>query len=284
VGTALNTGHALYSALTAAGSVVLGELEGLGATTADSSGNANTLTINASGSGLTWGTDGAGDACLNCAGASLTVAGSLATPIVLDGTGSYTIWVKCKQTANDNNGMICGNENNGGVTAFLAILSGVLRLRTVTGGTTVDYDFTLPANGSTADHIYQVNYDQPGAKVHAYQDGTEIGTGQAVASNRGAITIRSVWSGYQGNGTLSFVGRGSLFYLAKGYSGSGSDATSINSAPYGVFGTPAAGVSNPPFHRSRRLFRRFGSVLVPAGLIFQQGGELYRGASVTLVA
>jgi hypothetical protein len=264
-GTALNTGHALYSALTAAGSVVLGELEGLGATTADSSGNANTLTINASGSGLTWGTDGAGDACLNCAGASLTVAGSLATPIVLDGTGSYTIWVKCKQTANDNNGMICGNENNGGVTAFLAILSGVLRLRTVTGGTTV-------------------NYDQPGAKVHAYQDGTEIGTGQAVASNRGAITIRSVWSGYQGNGTLSFVGRGSLFYLAKGYSGSGSDATSINSAPYGVFGTPAAGVSNPPFHRSRRLFRRFGSVLVPAGLIFQQGGELYRGASVTLVA
>ncbi len=233
-GTALDTGNALFTSLTA----VWGMLEGTGTTSADSTGNGHTLTLNTSGSGVTWSTDANADACLAFAGCT-TVAAPITSPIAFNGTASYSFAWRGKQTSADSNGIFAGNENNGSLVQFLFWSSGTLfRARTNTIGQ-VDYDFGITSAVTEANWL--LVYDQPGAKLHLWQNGVESGTGMTVTTNQAGMTWRSLGSGYDAVGDLVLIGKLSYGYLWSGRALTGSDASTLNSNPYVIFQSGGGG-------------------------------------------
>ncbi len=232
-GTPLDTGNALYTSTIA----VYGMLEGSGTSSTDSVAGTHNLGLATAGSGVTW-TTVSGDAALAFAGCS-TVAATIAMPFTLAGSSSWSVAWRGKQTTNNSNGVFAGNELNGGDVSFL-FWSGGAQFRFRSAAHT-DYDWTGITN-FTAEHNYLLVYDQPGAKLHFYVDGVQDGTGLTVTANDAALSLRSLGSGVDGSGTLALVGDLLYFYVWSGRALNGTDAGTLNTIPYGMFGTTASAV------------------------------------------
>lgn len=232
-GTPLNTEHALYTSLAAA----WGMLEGSDGTSADSTGNGHTLTL---GTGLTWTTI-SGEAALDSDGSTTGQALAITSPIACAGTSPWSFAWRAKQDASDNDGMIAGNENNGGANSFIWFQ----------GGTSLFFRSNAPSSYSftgltnfTADANYLLVWDQAGdAKLHLYKDGSEIGTGMSVTANDAAITFRSLASGYDGAGLFALTGTITYAYLWSGRALTSADASTLHADPYVIFDTEG-GASN----------------------------------------
>lgn len=239
-GTALDTGHALYTNLEA----VWAFLEGTGTSTADSKGT-NTGTL--SGSGL-WSTDANGP-IIHETNASDTNPIAV-TSFNFGATVNISIAFGFKQTTSNDNGMIMGAP--AGTDNYIWARGGNdLRIR-ASGVNTV---FTSLTTFTTyADYVITFEYIAGVSNLwNCYKNGTI--TADSPISQGSNITITTLCGGFS---TLSLVGDLSYVYTWRGRVLSGSEASTLASNPYVIFQAGAApskrpiptNVVIPPFHPS----------------------------------
>ncbi len=225
-GTPLDTGNALYTSLAAA----WGMLENTGTTSADSTGNGHTLTSVGS-NGTAWGTSG-GDVAITYTDDA--TSSPVTTPITLLGTSSWSIALRGHQTASDTNGMLLGDNTS---TASFLWFNGGSEFRFRSDGST-DYQFT-GVTSFTADANYLLVYDQPGAHLHLYKNGSEVGTGFGVGANDAKLIVNTLGNGYTSN-TFALTGALVYVYVWQGRALTLTDAGTLNSNPYGFFGSSSS--------------------------------------------
>lgn len=218
-GTALDSGHPLFSQLTH----VWAFLEGSGTTSADSKGS-NDLTLDAS---TSWDTSADG-AVLSMATA-LSAPASLGTPVVFDGTQSWSIAFSAKQDADGTAGMVLGDNTNNDANIWFRSDSSKYARYTDDAGT----DRTFNAAGVypfTSLDNYLVVYDQTAGTVELYKNGASL---QSLSAS-GTLTINTLGNGYS-TSSFSLVGDISYVYIMDGYAASSTDAGNLNTNPFAIF-------------------------------------------------
>lgn len=237
-GTALDTGHALYTSLEA----VWGLLEGSGTSTADSKGT-NTGTL--SGSGL-WSTDANGP-IIHETSASDT-RGVTVTQFAFNGSESFSLAFGGKQTSSDNNGMVAGDPN--GVLNYIWWRGGNYLRMNAAGATT---DFTSLTSFTTyADYVLTFEFINGVSNLwRLYKNGTI--TADGAISNTGSFQMNAVVGGFA---TLTLVGDLSYFYVWRARVLSGAEATTLASNPYVIFQAGAAAVIPPKALRLKQAVNR----------------------------
>lgn len=245
-GTALDTGHALYTSLEA----VWAMLEGTGTTSADSTGNGHTLTFAGTGTPPSWSTDGAGDAII-AIGTAHNQPLAVGSPFSLADNTDWSIAWRFKQTADNDAGMILGDkdDNNNFVWQSGTSVNGV-RFRNGNNGTNADFSNAV---ATTEKNYLLVNDFSGDGKLHLYIDGTQVGTGVTPAGNTD-ISIDTVGNGYGGT-TFALVGSLTYVYVWSGRALSSSDATVLHSDPYDFFDAGGGSLAPPVFRRSTRFFK-----------------------------
>src|SRR5208283_3710507 len=182
-GTAINTSDSqgLATGLLAA----WGMLEGSGSTSADSTGNGYTLTLDGT---VSWTTIGS-DPALSFAGSPSTPykPASLASELIRAGasTNDWSVAFRAKQTVSGTNGMVFGDA----ATPDYCWLDGGNYLEF--SATVANYNFT-GVTLFTADHDYVLSYNHTGTQLSLYQDGTLI----AAASASCDLKITTLGAGY----------------------------------------------------------------------------------------
>lgn len=224
VGTALDTGNALYSSLVNVWAV----LETSGTTLADSKGG-NAATLPVSGAAIVPNSGNPYvDFTAQTVGATLASTTHVGTVISgVDHNDWYIAW-GCTSAAS---GMICGDQST---SNFLWMTDTTVDCRQGATG-----EFAPSASGQTTYHDYFLSCHYPGSggnwTVKLYQDGSLIAT---VTPLDGAtnFVIDRLGNGYSSN-TFGFTGHLSYLYLGEGYAGSATDATNLASDPYSIFAT-----------------------------------------------
>jgi hypothetical protein len=241
-GTTVNGGHALATGLAAA----WGFLENSGSSSADSTGNGHTLTLDAS---VTWSTDGNGDICISAPNDTTRVA-AVASTITLPGNQPWSIAWRSKQTTSGLNGMVLGNDTN--QTDFIW-MRGTSYLRFRPGDSTGADDLDFSPTVFTADHDYLMVYNGS-TQMHLYKDGAEVASSPITlpTSGHGDISVQSVGSGYSGD-SFCLIGTMTYCYVWSNRALTSSDATTLHGTPYAFFGTSltlTAPVSYQTFQRT----------------------------------
>jgi hypothetical protein len=236
----LNTGHALYTNLTA----VWALLEGSGTTSADKKGS-RTLTL--SGSGL-WSTDGDGPVILTTSNADSAPL-ALASSIALDGSHNFSIAWRAKQTTSNDNGMLLGEPANGNNYIWMRGGTGITFkiAGTVVGTFSGITDFTaLDDYVFTAELEPAVTYH-----YHLYKNGTEVSGSPVDNAGVGlAMTITHLLNGH--TSSLAFVGTLSYLYFWTDRILTSTEAGTIDSDPYAIF-TGAGGGAKPAAYYYNRI-------------------------------
>jgi hypothetical protein len=223
-GTALDTGHALYTSLTAAWAF----LEGTGGTSADSRGTRTATLVSGA-----WGTDANGDACWDISSAHAGPI-TLGSALNLAGNGDWSLAFRAKTTNADSQAMVCGDNTNTG--DFVWMLNGTaLRVRDTAGG---DYDVGAPTSFTTeANYVIAFNRTEGGTgKFHFYKDGAEVNTGAGGLNGDHYLNINCIGAGYTSS-AFSLIGKISYLYAWSGRTLSSSDASALHSDPYVIFDT-----------------------------------------------
>ncbi len=245
-GTALDTGHALYTSLEA----VWAMLEGTGTTSADSRGNSHDLTFSAIGGGHdpTWGTDGSGDAEIRFPGVG---SGSSTKPLAMGtilpdlsnagNTLDYSLAYRIKQTTLNTRGMFLAQK--GATKDYLWLAGHVPELLVVSeGGTsstdTTDVDFTVY-------HDYVLTYTH-GSGFRHYQDGV-LSAGSPFGAGAGWVHgLDTLGAGYNSSSDFSLVGAMSYMYVWLTRVLTITEAAALHTNPYAFFQTAAAFVPAQP--------------------------------------
>lgn len=216
-GTALDTGHALYTSLEA----VWGLLEGSGTSTADSKGT-NTGTL--SGSGL-WSTDANGPIIHETS--AVDNRGVAVTQFSFSGLENFSLAFGGKQTSSDNNGMVAGDPDT--VTNYIWWRSGNY-LRVNAAGTVSDFT-SLTSFTTYADYVITFEFINGVSNLwRLYKNGTI--TADSPISNSGVFQMDAVVGGFA---TLTLVGDLSYFYVWRARVLSGAEATTLATNPYVIF-------------------------------------------------
>jgi hypothetical protein len=226
-GTAIDTGHALYTGLTAAWLMA----ENTGTTSADDTGHGHTLTLADS---AAWGTAG-GETVIAVPSPSGFGSRPLAvsSPFTLSGASSWSVFFRMKMTSDDNSGTFIGDNDD--TNNFISFFGSLDQLR-VRSSTSTDYIFSV--NSLTTEADVAVVYDQPGAKVHLYIDAVEVGTGASVAGNDAALSVDTLADGYSG-GNLALVGHVKAGMVWGGRALTPTEVTSLHTDPYTLWpGSP----------------------------------------------
>lgn len=232
-GTALDTGHALYTNLTHA----YGCLEGSGTTSVDSKGG-NDLTL--SGSGL-WSSDGDGPTLVNTSNTNnspLTPASAISFTTQQDWSMAW----RAKQTSNDDNGMIVGDPS--GSTNYLW-MRGSSYLRFVNANSANNFT-GVSTFTALDDWLYTTEYIAGTTYRHRlYQNGVEVSgspiDNAAIGNN---LTIAAIMGGFS---NLALVGTLSYLYIWKDRLLTSTDAGMLDTNPYVIFtsGGGGGGLSIP---------------------------------------
>lgn len=247
-GTALNTGHALYSGLTLA----LGMLEGGSASvTVDSKGSRHGTLKNTGGTldqGVSWTTDANGDPAIAITSASLAPV-ALASSLTLSNSDSWSIAWRGKQTSADGHGILLGDPSN--TADWLWYNNGSNFAFRNSGSST----FTFPGLTTfTTEADYLFLYDFPNDKFYLYKDAVEINAGGISAGGAGGlINITHLGAGYN-DASLNLVGTFSYCYIWAARLLDATDAAALHSDPYAMF-TAAAAKAPPIFRRPWRFVR-----------------------------
>ncbi len=236
-GTALDTGHALYTSLLAA----WGFLEGSG-NSIDSKGS-NNLTL----SGGAWGTDGAGDACYSVSTAAASPC-ALTSTINLAGTSSWSVAWRAQKNANDIQGMVYGNND----TAQFYWQDGGANIQVRSGG-----DIFFGVSSFTAMDDWVQTFNPAGSHtMRVYQNGVEVsGSPNGSANANQALLFQALMGGYNGTSTFGFEGKLSYFYVWDGRELSSTEAATLHTTPYVVYqaAAPPNVIADRP-HGSQRPF------------------------------
>ncbi len=229
-GATLDSGGSLYSQLTAAGSAVWAMLEGSGGTSADSSGNGHTLTLAA---WATWGTNGGGEAIINCAASSgQTLA--ITSPIHIASTTSWSLAFRLAGAAAGINASF-GRASSSNSTVFWAYDTNFgYYVNPISGNNIV-------LSGATDWHTdanWLLVVDAPGLKIQLYRNGSEVsGSPYTITGPDTEFYFVALGSGYDASGVNALIGSMTYAYLMNGYAASSSDATALNANPYSIFST-----------------------------------------------
>ncbi len=225
-GTTLDTGSSFYASLASAWAF----LEGTGASSADSKGS-NTLTLN-SGS---WSTDSAGDACWHVASAAANPV-ALTSAIAYTGSSAWSIAFRCKLDTNNNNGMLLGN-NSSSRYIWLQGANYILYSNSSAGAVFADNtNFSIERD-------YVLAYD-PSDPIAGFASARLFVNGVADSGNPRLgleLLFDRLMAGYDGSSTLAMVGTLSYFYLWNGRTLTSSDASTLHSSPYVLFGGGGGG-------------------------------------------
>jgi hypothetical protein len=248
-GTALDTGHALYTGLAACFWFPSGDL------TADATGT-RSLTIDGA---CSQGTDANGDSCLAIPSA-LSAPAALSSALSLAGNGDWSLAWRGKTTNADAQGMVLGN--NGNTSDFLWMFnSTALRVRDSAGGD-VDPTSSLTSFVTEANYVVSFDRDQDGVgRFHFYKDGVEVGTGTSGGNNDHALSINCIGNGYTGSG-FALIGTLSHVYVWSGRALSSSDASALNTNPYAMFSAGGGGGSAKTLDLLTQMGQQHGGLSV----------------------
>lgn len=212
-GTALDTGHALYTDLLYA----WGLLEGSG--NPASSATANAATKN----GGAWTTDADGP-LLSFTDHTIAHPLALATSYAPASSRSFSLAFRVALTANNDYGMVCGNG-----TDYIWLRGGnYLRIVTSLGNSNWT---SLTSFTSAADYLITFEFI-PGVSNlwRVYKDG--VITSEGAVSFGGALTIADLAGGFS---NLCLEGLLSYFYIWDGRVLTGTDAVTLDTNPYAIF-------------------------------------------------
>lgn len=223
-GTALDTGHALYTSL----SHVWAFLEGSGGTSADSKGT-DTATLN----GGSWATVGS-DPVWRVATAAVNSI-TLGSTANLSGTADWSIAWRVKKSGQTYEGVIFGDDFgfclcNDGSSVFNR------------DDNAVDNSFTGATTFTVLTDLL-LTYDHAGNKMHLYQDGAEVtGSPLTPALSSSPIGITKLACGRSNSdATYSLVGDLHYVYLWAGRALTSTDAGTLDTNPYVIFSTGGGG-------------------------------------------
>lgn len=233
-GTALDTGHALYSGMEA----IYAFLEGTGTTSEDSKGS-NDLTLSSSG---LWSTDGDGPLIVTTSN-SVNKPAELATRIDFDGTTSFSIAFRAKQTTGNDNGMLMGNPDGTGNYIWLRDSN---YWRVLAGGANAVNFTSLQTFTTMADYVLTYEFILGVSNLaRLYKDGTI--TAEGAVSVALDFQLESIGNGFDtGTASLGFVGSLAYVYVWRGRVLDATEAASLSANPYGIFtGGGGGGLSIP---------------------------------------
>jgi hypothetical protein len=223
-GASLNTGHSLYTSM----SMCIALLEGTGTTAADSVAGTHNGTI---GSSSYWATVG-GDAVIQLT-SPVSNPIAIASPFSFDGTQPYSFAWRAKRDAADNLGMVFGDKDDTANFVWMDEANTKVRLRS---GNSTDYDFTT--SGMTTAKDYLLVYDRANTKMRLYVDGTQVGTGVTVSADANAtFSLDCLGNGYGAGNTFAFEGDIHYLYVWTNRALDGTDATTLDTDPYAIFGS-----------------------------------------------
>jgi len=225
----LDTGHALYSGLEAA----WGFHENTGSTSEDSTGNGHGLTLDGS---LSWGTVN-GDSVIQNA-ANILDPLPLDSNVVLDGTQDWSLAWRCKQTADDNAGMICGDITDSSDYVWFGGASGVTRYRDAVPNS---YDFAL--HEFTTEKSYVMSFDFSDQELHFYVNGVEEAD-SPIACTTGDLIISNVMQGIDAS-TFVFKGDFHYLYVWDGREITAAEAGDLHSDQYDIFLFDQCNITTP---------------------------------------
>lgn len=228
-GTALDTGHALYTNLAHA----WGLLEGTGTTSVDSRGTKD-LTLSSSG---LWTTNGGGENIIRI-GTATAAPLALATSLTLGGgSAHWSIAFRAKQATSNNEGMILGDNSN--TNDFLWFSGGnYLRFRSSSGG---DFDFSSLTTFTTT-----ANYLITSSDGKIYKDGSLV---QTLGAFTPTLNVTHLGNGYTST-TLALVGDIEYVYVWTNRTLNLTDAGTLHTDPYVIY--QSAPASTPSKAADRR--------------------------------
>jgi len=225
----LDTGHALYSGIEAA----WGFHENTGTTSEDSTGNDHGLTLNGS---LSWGTINGRSVIQNAANIFSPLP--LDNNVVLDGTQDWTLAWRCKQTGDNNAGMICGDITDSSDYVWFGGASGVTRYRDSVPNS---HDFDLEL--FTTEKSYVMAFDFSDQELHFYVNGVEEAD-SPIACTTGDLLISNVMQGINAS-TFVFKGDFHYLYVWDGRELSEAEAGDLHSDPYDLFLFDQCNITTP---------------------------------------
>ncbi len=199
-------------------------LEGSGGTSADSSGNGHTLTLDGT---VTWTTIG-GEAALAFSGTAAHAA-AITSPPAMGDTANWSLAWRGKQTTSGAAGVFTGDEAGGVVWMF-----GTVELDYKSIGGAADYPFTSETV-FTSDHNWLLAVDHTNGAIHLYKDGTEVSGSPLLSAGLFGLTFKDIGAGYDNAGGFALVGTMTYAYLMAGYVATGTDATNLVEVGVGVF-------------------------------------------------
>jgi hypothetical protein len=233
-GTALDTGHALYTNLTH----VWALLEGTGTTIADSRGT-NTGTLRSSG---LWTTDSEGAIVRETDGTQRTIA--LGSTVTLGSSNAnWSIAFAAKQTTGNNNGMFVGPNNAQAAYVWLrdanylrfqdSAANGANFTGVTTFTTRANYVLTHEFESGVTDHI------------RLYKDGSLISDEQRPAGYD-TLAFDTIGNGWTLADDLGLEGDISYLYVWAGRLLNLTEVGTIHTNPYAIFtGGGGGGLSIP---------------------------------------
>jgi hypothetical protein len=220
-GTSLDTGHALYTNVTA----VWAMLEGSGASSADSRGT-RTLTLNG---GYSWTTNGGGDPIVDFAGTNASPA-TPATSLTLSiGTDWSIAWRGQIDSSGANTGMVLGDGSGSGNFLWFNASGGQISLRDNATNTS-SFNVTGANQATTANYL--LVRDNTADTLTLYRNGSSVASNPA--GGAGGLVISEIGDGYSSN-TFALDGKLEYVYVWSGRALSSSDATALNTDPYDFF-------------------------------------------------
>jgi hypothetical protein len=231
-GTALDTGHALYTSMIHA----WGLLEGTGTTITDSRGT-NHGTLRSSG---LWSTDADGPTVVETDGTQRTIAlGSTVTIGASD--ADFSIAWRAKQTTTNNNGMLLGPNNT---QAEYIWMRDANYARVNMNGSS--YNFTDLTTFTTNANYLLVRDFEAGVTDHLllYKDGTLVR--EENSAGWGSIAFDTIMNGWTLADDLGLEGTLNYLYVWSGRALNSTDASTLHANPYVIFtGGGGGGLSIP---------------------------------------
>ncbi len=238
-GTALNTGHALYTSLANAYAF----LEGTGGTSADSK-SANTATLNHG----SWATVSS-DPVWRIA-AAVSDAITLGSTISIAGTSSWSIAFRMKHSGDTFEGAT--HSDSAGATLVVTFEGSYLFWRANIGSSD-DHTFTGTTSFTTvADYV--LTYDHAANRLHLYVNGTEDASSPQIPAGANTQLDVDRLASRGDNGVYGLVGDFHYWYVWSGRVLSGAEATTLAADPYAMFAAAAAAAAMDRPHGSQRPF------------------------------
>jgi hypothetical protein len=225
-------------------------LEGAGTTSADSTANGHTITLNNT---VTWTTLNA-NAVLSQSTLSIVNCTMANAPFTLAGSANWSIaWRARRNVTGNPNGIMLSNNTAGSFILIADASECLFRPDTSAGNGNFDVVFNgtdLPSGWCTYDFVNATHdcllvYDHTALTLRLYVDGLEEEQSPktAVSNANAAITFNSVGGGYDPAGDLNFVGLMEYIYIWGGRALAGADATALHADPYAFFIPSGGGTS-----------------------------------------